>query len=59
MNEIVDEIALRWALRDIVARRHWFLSVSEAKIQRLRELQWVEDRDGEVEVTEAGRRALG
>jgi hypothetical protein len=59
MPEIVDEIALRWALRDIIARRHRFLRVSEAKIQRLRELQWVEDRDGEVEVTEAGRRALG
>ncbi|WP_398471733.1 hypothetical protein [Tardiphaga sp.] len=59
MDEITDEIALRWALRDIIARRHRFLRVSEAKIQRLRELQWVEDRDGEVEVTEAGRQALG
>lgn len=59
MDEIVGEIALRWALIDIVARRHRFLRASEAKIQRLRELQWVEDRDGEVEVTEAGRRALG
>jgi len=59
MDEMIDEIALRWALRDIIARRHRFLRVSEAKIQRLRELQWVEDRDGEVEVTEAGRQALG
>jgi len=45
-------------LRDIIARRHRFLRVSETKIQRLRELKWVEDRDGEVEVTEPGRRAL-
>lgn len=59
MDEILDEIALRWALRDIAARRHRFRRVSDAKIQRLRELQWVEDRDGEVEVTEAGRRAMG
>jgi hypothetical protein len=58
MDEIIGEIDLRWALRDIIARRHRFLRVSETKIQRLRELKWVEDRDGEVEVTEPGRRAL-
>lgn len=58
MTEILDEIALRWALRDIIAGRQNFLKVSEAKIQRLRELGWVEDRDGQLVATEVGRRAL-
>jgi len=54
----MDEIALRWSLRDIIAGRQNFLKVSDAKIQRLRELGWVEDRDGQLVATEAGRRAL-
>jgi hypothetical protein len=60
MDEIIHEIDLRWALGDIIARRHRFLRVSETKIQRFRKLKWVEDRDGEVEVevTEPGRQAL-
>jgi len=58
MTEIIDEIALRWALRDIIAGRQNFLKVSDAKIQRLRELGWVEDRDGQLVATDAGRRAL-
>ena len=58
MTEIIDEIALRWALRDIIAGRQNFLKVSEAKIHRLRELGWVEDRDGQLVVTDAGRKAL-
>lgn len=58
MTEIIDEIALRWALRDIIAGRQDFLKVSDAKIQRLRELGWVEDRDGQLVATDTGRRAL-
>jgi hypothetical protein len=58
MSEIIDEIALRWALRDIIAGRQNFLKVSDAKIQRLRELGWVEDRDGQLVATDTGRRAL-
>lgn len=58
MTEIIDDIALRWALRDIIARRQHFTKVSEAKIQRLRELRWIEDRDGELVATETGYSAL-
>lgn len=58
MTEIIDEIALRWALRDIIAGRQDFLKVSDAKIQRLRELGWVEDRDGQLVANDTGRRAL-
>jgi len=58
MTEIIDDIALRWALRDIIARRHHFTRVSEAKLQKLRELSWIEDREGELSVTEAGHTAL-
>jgi hypothetical protein len=58
MTEIMDDIALRWALRDIIARRHRFTKVSDAKIQRLRELGRIEERDGELYATDTGHRAL-
>lgn len=58
MTEILDNIALRWALRDIIARRHRFTKVSDAKIQRLRELGWIEERDGELHATETGYAAI-
>lgn len=58
LEEIIDDIALRWALRDIIAKRHRFTKVSEAKIQRLRELGWIEDRDGEIFATATGHAAL-
>jgi hypothetical protein len=58
MTEIIDEIALRWALRDIIAGRQKFMKVSDAKIQRLRELGWIEDRDGQLIATDTGRKAL-
>jgi hypothetical protein len=58
MTEIIDEITLRWALRDIIARRQYFLKVSDATIQRLRELGWVEDRDCQLVATDTGRRAF-
>lgn len=58
MTEIIDDIALRWALRDIIAGRHRFTKVSDAKLQRLRELGWIEERDGEPVVTDTGHRAL-
>jgi hypothetical protein len=58
LNEIIDDIALRWALRDIIARRHRFTKVSDAKVQRLRELGWIKDQDGELVATDAGHAAL-
>ena len=54
MNEIIDDIALRWALRDIVAKRYRFTKVSDAMIQRLRELEWIEERDGELFASDIG-----
>ncbi|RYH63406.1 MAG: hypothetical protein EON54_08465 [Alcaligenaceae bacterium] len=58
MNEIIDDIALRWALRDIVAKRYRFTKVSDAMIQRLRELEWIEERDGELFASDIGLAAL-
>lgn len=49
---------LRWELRDILARRHVFMRVSEEKIARLRELGWIEDESSELAVTEPGHKAL-
>jgi hypothetical protein len=58
LNEIIDDIALRWALRDIVAKRYRFTKVSDAMIQRLRELEWIEERDGELFASDIGLAAL-
>ena len=58
MNEIIDDIALRWALRDIVAKRYRFTKASDAMIQRLRELEWIEERDGELFASDIGLAAL-
>lgn len=58
MTEIIHEIVLRWARRDIIAGRQHFLKVSEAKIQRLREFRSVEGRDGLLVATDMVRRAL-
>ena len=58
MNEIIDDIALRWALRDIVAKRYRFTKVSDAMFQRLRELEWIEERDGELFASDIGLAAL-
>lgn len=51
MKEILEDIAMRWAFRDIIARRHRFIKVSDAKIQRFRELGWIGERDGEIYAT--------
>jgi hypothetical protein len=58
MTEIVDEIALRWGLRDILARRHVSMRVSEEKIARSRELGRIEDENAELAVTVRGHKAL-
>ena len=58
MTEVIDDVALRWALRDIIAGRQHFLKVSDVKLQRLRELGWVEERDGQLVATDIGRMAL-
>lgn len=58
MDEHLDEIALRWVLRDIRANRHNFMKPSEAKLRRLRELGWITEADGELRISEAGYDAL-
>lgn len=57
-DEHLDEIALRWVLRDIRANRHHFMKPSEAKLQRLRELGWITETGGELHLSEAGHDAL-
>ena len=58
MTDIIDEITLRWALRDILARRHIFMRVSEEKIARLRALGWIEGEGPDFVVTATGHEAL-
>jgi len=58
VTEFINDIALRWALRDIIAQRHQSMRVGDAEVHRLRELGWIEERDGELFVTETGLAAL-
>jgi hypothetical protein len=58
MTEILDDIALRWALRDVLAKRHHFLRTSDEKLILLAERGWIKMIDGDVVVTEAGHEAL-
>jgi hypothetical protein len=51
-------IALRWALRDIVARRTRLSPLKEDDLQTLLELGLAEMRDDQPVVTEAGLAAL-
>ena len=51
-------IALRWAMRDIVARRLKLTPLKEDDLQTLLELGFVEMRDGEPVVTPDGLAAL-
>jgi hypothetical protein len=51
-------IALRWALRDIVAARLKLTPVSDDDLRTLTELGYVEMRDGRPVVTQAGLDAL-
>jgi hypothetical protein len=56
--DLEKAIALRWALRDIVAKRLKLTPVSEDDLRILTELGYVEMRDGTPVVTQAGRDAL-
>lgn len=59
MAEIIDDIALRWALRDVLAKRHRFMRVSDEKLVKLAERGWIRIEDDEdVVVTDAGHAAL-
>jgi hypothetical protein len=56
--DLEKAIALRWALRDIVAKRLKLTPVSEDELRTLTELGYVEMRDGTPVVTQAGLEAL-
>jgi hypothetical protein len=56
--DLEKAIALRWALRDIVAKRLKLTPVSEDDLQTLVELGFVEMRDGAPVVTSGGLAAL-
>jgi hypothetical protein len=56
--DLEKAIALRWALRDIVAKRLRLTPVSEDDLRILTELGYVEMRDGTPMVTQAGLDAL-
>jgi hypothetical protein len=58
MPEILDDIALRWALRDVLTKRHHFLRTSDEKLVLLAERGWIKMVDDDVIVTEAGHKAL-
>lgn len=57
-GELLDDVALRWALRDIAARRHKFLKLSDAMLAKLIDISWIEMIDGEPVVTELGRHQI-
>jgi hypothetical protein len=56
--DLEKAIALRWALRDIVAQRLKLTPLNEDDLQTLIELGFVELRDGSPVVTESGLAAL-
>lgn len=58
MAEIIDDITLRWALRDVLAKRHHFTRVSDEKLVMLAERGWVKIEGDDVVITDAGRAAL-
>lgn len=57
-GELLDDVALRWALRDIAARRYKFLKLSDAMLAKLIDISWIEMIDGEPVVTELGRHQI-
>lgn len=57
--DLEKAIALRWALRDIVAKRLKLTPVGEDDVRILSELGYVEVQDGTPVVTQAGLDALG
>jgi hypothetical protein len=56
--ELEKAIALRWALRDIVAQRTRLTPPKDDELQTLLDLGLVEMRDDQPAVTEAGLAAL-
>jgi hypothetical protein len=56
--ELEKAIALRWALRDIVAKRLKLTPLRDDDLQTLIELGFVEMRDGAPVVTQSGLDAL-
>jgi hypothetical protein len=56
--DLEKAIALRWALRDIVAKRLKLTPVRDDDLQLLLELGFVELRDGAPVVTQSGLAAL-
>ena len=56
--ELEKAIALRWALRDIVAKRLKLTPLKQEDLQTLIELGFVEMRDGAPVVTSSGLAAL-
>ena len=56
--DLEKAIALRWALRDIVAKRLKLTPVGEDDLRTLTELGYVEMRDGKPVVTQTGLDAL-
>ncbi len=56
--ELEKAIALRWALRDILAERLKLTPLKDEDLQTLLELGFVEMRDGAPAVTQTGLAAL-
>lgn len=56
--DLEKAIALRWALRDILAKRLKLTPLNEDDLQTLVELGYVEMRDGAPVVTPSGLAAL-
>jgi hypothetical protein len=56
--DLETAIALRWALRDIVAQRLKLTPLKQDDLQTLIELGFVEMRDGAPVVTQSGLAAL-
>ena len=56
--DLEKAIALRWALRDIVAKRLKLTPVGEDDLRILSELGYVEVQDGTPVVTQAGLEVL-
>lgn len=58
MTEVIDDITLRWALRDVLAKRHHFMRVSDEKLVILAERGWIRMEGDDVVVTDVGHAAL-
>jgi hypothetical protein len=56
--DLEKAIALRWALRDIVAKRLKLTPLKQDDLQTLMELGFIEMRDGSPVVTQSGLAAL-